>query len=49
MQEMLLYITKALVDQHGGALILESQLGVGTTATIRLPADRIAEAEARIA
>jgi PAS domain S-box-containing protein len=44
-----LAITKALVDQHGGALILESQLGAGTTATIRLPADRIAEAEARIA
>jgi PAS domain S-box-containing protein len=46
-----LAITKALVDQHGGALTLESQLGTGTTAIIRLPAERIAadEAKTRIA
>jgi signal transduction histidine kinase len=37
-----LAITKALVDQHGGELSLESELGTGTAAIIRLPADRIA-------
>jgi PAS domain S-box-containing protein len=42
-----LAITKALVDQHGGELALESRLGTGTTAIIRLPADRIAEDEAQ--
>jgi PAS domain S-box-containing protein len=42
-----LAITKALVDQHGGELALESQLGTGTTAIIRLPAGRIAEDEAQ--
>jgi PAS domain S-box-containing protein len=30
-------LTKALVELHGGALDLKSALGVGTTATVRLP------------
>ncbi len=46
-----LAITKALVDQHGGVLTLESKLGTGTIAIIRLPAERIAapDEQARIA
>ena len=34
-------LTKALVEQHGGALELQSELGVGTTLTVRFPAARI--------
>jgi signal transduction histidine kinase len=34
-------ITKRLVELHGGTLALESELGVGTTVTIRLPRDRL--------
>ena len=34
-------LTKSLVELHGGSLNLQSQLGVGTTVTIRLPAARI--------
>ena len=34
-------LTKALVEQHGGSLDLQSKVGVGTTVTIRLPAERI--------
>lgn len=33
-------LAKALVEQHGGTLDLQSSLGVGTTITVRLPADR---------
>ena len=33
-------LTKALVELHGGSLDLQSQLGKGTTVTVRLPADR---------
>jgi PAS domain S-box-containing protein len=33
-------LAKSLVEQHGGTLELESQLGVGTTVTVCLPADR---------
>lgn len=32
-----LAITKELVELHGGSLMIESRLGVGTTVTIRLP------------
>ena len=35
-----LYIAKKLVELHGGTLALESQLGQGTTATIRFPPAR---------
>ena len=34
-------IAKALVELHGGDLTLSSQLGVGTTATLRLPRERM--------
>ena len=34
-------ITRSLVNLHGGTLELQSQLGVGTTVTIRLPAFRV--------
>ena len=36
-------LTKALVDQHGGTLDLQSQVGVGTTVTVRFPTERIVE------
>ena len=32
--------TKALVERHGGSFDLQSKVGVGTTATVRLPSDR---------
>ena len=35
--------TKCLVERHGGALDLQSKVGVGTTATVRLPSDRAVE------
>ncbi|WP_340117225.1 ATP-binding protein [Pelagibius sp. 7325] len=35
-------LTKALIEMHGGSLELESRLGEGTTATLILPAWRIA-------
>jgi PAS domain S-box-containing protein len=41
-------LTKALVEMHGGQLELESSLGEGTTAIIRLPADRIVGRDARL-
>ncbi len=46
-----LAIAKALVEQHGGTLEIESQRGAGTRVTVRLPASRIAPslAESRIA
>jgi PAS domain S-box-containing protein len=34
-------LTKALAELHGGTLDLQSQLGCGTTATVRFPAERI--------
>jgi signal transduction histidine kinase len=34
-------IAKALIELHGGELVLSSELGVGTTARIRLPGDRV--------
>ncbi len=34
-------LTKALVEQHGGCLDLQSEVGVGTTVTVRFPAERI--------
>ncbi len=34
-------LTKALVDQHGGSLELQSEVSVGTTVTVRFPAERI--------
>jgi len=34
-------LTKALTELHGGALSLESKVGIGTTVTVRFPAPRI--------
>ncbi len=34
-------LTKALVEQHGGVLDLQSEVNVGTTVTVRFPAERI--------
>jgi signal transduction histidine kinase len=33
-------LTKALVEMHSGSLDLQSEVGVGTTATVRFPAER---------
>ncbi len=38
-------ITKRLVELHGGSLSLASTPGVGTTVTIRLPAERVAPSQ----
>ena len=37
-------LTKALVEQHGGTMEIESELGVGTTVRLRLPAQRVMHA-----
>lgn len=34
-------LVKSLAEAHGGTFKLESQLGAGTTATVRLPASRV--------
>ncbi len=34
-------LTKALAEQHGGSLDLQSEVGVGTTVTVRFPTERI--------
>ena len=34
-------LTKSLVELHGGSLDLQSQVGVGTTVTVRFPVERI--------
>lgn len=34
-------LAKALVEMHGGSLDLQSEVGAGTTVTVRFPADRI--------
>ena len=44
-------LSKALIELHGGSLDLQSKVGVGTTVTVRLPAERVlseAEANARL-
>jgi two-component system cell cycle sensor histidine kinase PleC len=38
-------LTKSLVELHGGTLDLQSTLGVGTTVTVRFPAERIIAGE----
>lgn len=34
-------LTKSMVELHGGSLDIQSQVGVGTTVTVRFPAQRI--------
>ena len=41
-------LSKALAELHGGYLDLQSELGVGTTVTVRFPAERIVIAETTI-
>ncbi len=36
-----LALAKSFVDMHGGDIHLDSEVGVGTTATVRLPAGRV--------
>ena len=38
-------IAKALIELHGGQLVLDSQLNVGTTAKLRLPRERISHSD----
>jgi len=35
-------LTKGLVELHGGSFEIDSEVGVGTTVTVRLPAARVA-------
>ena len=42
-------IAKALIELHGGDLVLSSQPGAGTTARLRLPGDRVRSAAASAA
>ena len=39
-------IAKALIELHGGDLVLSSQPGTGTTARLRLPGNRVRSAAA---
>jgi len=39
-------LSKALVELHGGSLDLQSQVGVGTTVSVRLPSERAVETAA---
>ena len=36
-----LFISKAMVERHGGGLSINSLLGQGTTVTINLPPERL--------
>jgi len=38
-------LTESLVELHGGSLDLQSQVGIGTTVTVRFPAERIVAPE----
>jgi signal transduction histidine kinase len=44
-----LIIAKRLTEMHGGTLAIESELGVGTTMTVRLPLSRVVPALAAAA
>ena len=41
-------LTKSLVERHGGSMDLQSEVGVGTTVTVRFPAERVAAAQIRL-
>ena len=41
-------LSKAIVEQHGGKLVLQSRIGIGTTVTVLLPESRIEKPSATI-
>ena len=41
-------LTKALAELHGGSLGLQSEVGAGTTVTVRFPAERIVSTMANL-
>ncbi len=41
-------LVKSLIEMHGGTIELESELGDGTIATIRFPAERVLDDPAKI-
>ncbi|MEE9590639.1 MAG: HAMP domain-containing sensor histidine kinase, partial [Hyphomicrobiaceae bacterium] len=42
-------LSKALIELHGGSLDLQSQLGVGTTVTVRFPPNRLIQSPVQMA
>ena len=40
-----LSLSKALIELHGGSLDLQSELGVGTTVTVRFPTNRLIQSK----
>jgi signal transduction histidine kinase len=34
-------ITRSLAEMHGGSMTIESEVGKGTTITVRFPAERV--------
>lgn len=40
-------LTKSLIELHGGSFELQSELGAGTTATVRFPVERIVDAKSQ--
>ena len=41
-------LCKTLAERHGGSLSIDSRLGFGTTVTVRLPQQRVADGPASI-
>ncbi len=44
-----LSLSKALIELHGGSLDLQSQLGIGTTVTVRFPTNRLIQSDLQTA
>jgi signal transduction histidine kinase len=42
-----LSLCKSIVEEHGGELVIDSQLGMGTTVMVWLPMDDASAAEVR--
>ena len=41
-------IARAIIELHGGELVLSSELGVGTTDRVRLPSSRVSRANVSV-